>query len=32
MIPSIQDFIKNPNDVSGLLKKIEDQKKTIFTS
>jgi multiple sugar transport system substrate-binding protein len=32
MIPSIQDFIKNPDDVSGLLKKIEDQKKTIFTS
>jgi len=32
MIPSIQDFIKNPNDVAGLTKKIEDQKKTIFTS
>ena len=32
MIPALQDFIKNPNDVSGLLKKIEDQKKTIFTS
>jgi len=32
MIPSIQDFIKNPNDIPGLLKKIEDQKKTIFTS
>src|SRR3954465_11378920 len=32
MIPSLQDFIKNPNDVSGLQKKIEDQKKTIFTS
>src|SRR4051812_10366903 len=32
MIPSIQSFIKNPNDVDGLLKKIEDQKKTIFTS
>jgi multiple sugar transport system substrate-binding protein len=32
MIPSIQDFIKNPNDVAGLTKKIEDQKKTIFVS
>jgi multiple sugar transport system substrate-binding protein len=32
MIPSLQDFIKNPNDISGLQKKIENQKKTIFTS
>ena len=32
MIPSLQDFIKNPDDVAGLTKKIEDQKKTIFTS
>jgi len=32
MIPSIQEFIKNPNDVAGLTKKIEDQKKTIFVS
>jgi len=32
MIPALQDFIKNPNDVSGLQKKIENQKKTIFTS
>jgi len=32
MIPSIQQFIKNPNDINGLLKQIEDQKKTIFTS
>jgi multiple sugar transport system substrate-binding protein len=32
MIPSLQSFLKNPNDVNGLLKKIEDQKKTIFTS
>ena len=32
MIPSIQDFIKNPNDVAGLTKKIEDQKKTIFAA
>jgi len=30
MIPSLQEFIKNPNDVDGLLKKIEDQKKSIF--
>jgi multiple sugar transport system substrate-binding protein len=32
MIPSLQDFIKNPDDVAGLTKKIEAQKKTIFTS
>jgi multiple sugar transport system substrate-binding protein len=32
MIPSLQDFIKNPNDIAGLTKKIEAQKKTIFTS
>jgi|tagenome__1003787_1003787.scaffolds.fasta_scaffold20952584_2 multiple sugar transport system substrate-binding protein len=32
MIPSLQDFIKNPNDAASVLKKIEDQKKTIFTS
>ena len=30
MIPSIQEFIKNPNDVAGLTKKIEEQKKSIF--
>jgi multiple sugar transport system substrate-binding protein len=30
MIPSLQDFIKNPNDIDGLLKKIESQKKSIF--
>jgi multiple sugar transport system substrate-binding protein len=30
MIPSLQAFIKNPNDVDGLLKSIEDQKKSIF--
>ena len=30
MIPSLQEFIKNPNDVDNLLKKIEDQKKSIF--
>jgi multiple sugar transport system substrate-binding protein len=32
MIPALQDFIKNPNDIPGLQKKIENQKKTIFTS
>ncbi|MGN6599096.1 MAG: ABC transporter substrate-binding protein, partial [Actinomycetes bacterium] len=30
MIPSLQDFIKNPNDIDGLTKKIEQQKKAIF--
>ena len=30
MIPSLQDFIKNPNDIDGLTKKIENQKKSIF--
>jgi len=32
MIPSLQEFIKNPNDIAGLTKKIEEQKKTIFIS
>ncbi|MFI7678173.1 ABC transporter substrate-binding protein [Actinophytocola sp. NPDC049390] len=30
MIPSLQEFIKNPNDVAGLTKNIESQKKSIF--
>jgi multiple sugar transport system substrate-binding protein len=30
MIPALQDFIKNPKDVAGLTKKIEEQKKSIF--
>ena len=30
MIPSLQEFIRNPNDVDGLTKSIEDQKKSIF--
>lgn len=30
MIPSLQAFIKNPNDVDSLLTSIEDQKKSIF--
>ena len=32
MIPSIQSFIKNPNDVDALVKQIESQKKSIFTT
>jgi multiple sugar transport system substrate-binding protein len=32
MIPSLQDFIKNPNDIPGLTKKIQEQKKTIFVT
>lgn len=30
MIPSLQQFIRNPNDVNGLVRKIEQQKKAIF--
>ena len=30
MIPAIQSFIKNPNDIDGLLKGIEKQKQVIF--
>lgn len=30
MIPSLKDFINNPDDVDGLLKKIESQAKSIF--
>ena len=30
MIPSLQEFIKNPNDVDSLLKNIESQKSSIF--
>ncbi len=32
MIPSLQQFIRNPDDVDGLLKSIENQKKAIFGS
>ncbi|MFC4942069.1 carbohydrate ABC transporter substrate-binding protein [Pseudonocardia sp. GCM10023141] len=32
MIPAIQQFLGNPNDIDGLTKSIEAQKKTIFTS
>ena len=30
MIPSLKDFVNNPDDVDGLLKKIESQAKSIF--
>jgi multiple sugar transport system substrate-binding protein len=30
MIPSLQTFLRSPNDVAGLTKKIEEQKKSIF--
>ncbi|GAA4250816.1 ABC transporter substrate-binding protein [Dactylosporangium darangshiense] len=32
MIPALQTFINKPDDVDGLLKNIEAQKKTIFAS
>ena len=32
MIPAIQSFIKNPNDVDGLTNSIEKQAKSIFAS
>jgi multiple sugar transport system substrate-binding protein len=32
MIPSLQTFLKTPNDVDGLCNSIEKQKKSIFTS
>jgi multiple sugar transport system substrate-binding protein len=30
MIPALQEFLKNPDDVDGLTKSIEEQKKSIF--
>ena len=30
MIPALQDFIQNPDDIDGLCSSIEQQKKTIF--
>jgi multiple sugar transport system substrate-binding protein len=30
MIPSLQQFLRSPNDVNGLVSKIEQQKKAIF--
>jgi multiple sugar transport system substrate-binding protein len=32
MIPSIQDFLKNPDDIDGLTKSIQEQKVSIFGS
>jgi multiple sugar transport system substrate-binding protein len=32
MIPALQQFIGNPNDIDGLVNSIESQKKSIFTS
>jgi multiple sugar transport system substrate-binding protein len=31
MIPALQDFIRNPDDIDGLTTSIENQKKSIFT-
>jgi multiple sugar transport system substrate-binding protein len=32
MLPGLQTFLKNPNDVDGLTQSLESQKKSIFTS
>ncbi|TDB75565.1 ABC transporter substrate-binding protein [Micromonospora sp. KC723] len=32
IIPAFQQFIKNPNDIDGLVNSIENQKKSIFSS
>jgi multiple sugar transport system substrate-binding protein len=32
MLPGIQTFLKKPNDIDGLTKSLESQKKSIFTS
>jgi len=32
VIPALQGFIRNPNDIDGMLKNMEAQKKSIFTS
>ncbi|MEU7982091.1 ABC transporter substrate-binding protein [Micromonospora sp. NPDC049081] len=32
IIPALQQFIKNPRDIDGLVNSIENQKKSIFTS
>ncbi len=32
MIPSLQSFLNNPNDVNGLVNSIQKQKKSIFGS
>jgi multiple sugar transport system substrate-binding protein len=31
VIPAFQSFIKNPNDIDGVTKSLEEQKKSIFT-
>ena len=31
MIPALQSFIQNPNDVDSILSNVENQKKSIFT-
>src|SRR3712207_9256232 len=30
VIPAFQEFIKNPDDIDGLTKSLEEQKKSIF--
>lgn len=32
MVPSLQSFLNDPNDVDGLVKSIEEQRKAIFVS
>jgi multiple sugar transport system substrate-binding protein len=32
MIPSLQEFIRNPGDAASILKKVEQQKKSIFAA
>ncbi len=32
MIPALQSFIKTPDDIDGLVKNIQQQKLSIFTS
>jgi multiple sugar transport system substrate-binding protein len=32
IIPAFQQFIGNPDDIDGLVKSIEAQKQSIFTS
>jgi multiple sugar transport system substrate-binding protein len=32
MLPGLQTFLKKPDDIDGLTKSLESQKKSIFTS
>ena len=32
MIPALQKFINDPDDIDGLVKSIDDQAKSIYTS